>query len=123
MDMHAAYQAACLGRFNVDAFGRLAAAISVVRTALENHQTKIPEAIATLNAAIEVLLAVRVKGDASNVWEITEDERPLVLSGIEMAEHCIGTLDVGLLAATAEQLLQDVYGNADPTIETLELDG
>ena len=108
MDMHAAYQAACAGQFNVIAFGRLAAAISVVRSALEEHQTKLPNAIETLDAAIETLLEVRRKGDRTDVWEITESERPSVLRGIDMAEQCIGTLDVALLAQTAATLLQSV---------------
>jgi len=108
MDMHAAYQAACTGHFNVLAFGRLAAAISVVRSALEEHQTKLPLAIETLDAAIETLLAVRRRGDETDVWEITESERPSVLNGIDMAEQCIGTLDVALLAQTAAKLLQNV---------------
>ena len=106
MDMHAAYQAACLGQFNVTAFGRLAAALSVVRSALEEHQTTLPLAIETLDAAIETLLAVRKKGDETEVWEITESERPSILGGIEMAEQCIGTLDVALLAQTALKLLE-----------------
>jgi len=108
MDMHAAYQAACAGQFNVVAFGRLAAAISVVRSALEEHQTKLPLAIETLDTAIETLRAVRNKGDETEVWEITQNERPSVLCGIEMAEQCIGTLDVALLAQTAAKLLQSV---------------
>ena len=108
MDMHAAYQAACLGQFNVTAFGRLAAAVSVVRAALEEHQTTYPSAIETLDTAIETLLAVRRKGDETEVWEITESERPLILDGIEMAEQCIGTLDVALLAQTAQKLLESV---------------
>jgi len=108
MDMHAAYQAACLGQFNVVAFGRLAAAISVVRASLEEHQTKLPLAIETLDAAIETLLAVRRKGDETEVWEITESERPIVLNGIDMAEQCIGTLDVALLSQTALKLLENV---------------
>jgi hypothetical protein len=108
MDMHAAYQAACLGQFNVTAFGRLAAAIMVVRAALEAHQTKIEGAIETLDAALAVLRDVRTKGDETGVWEITESERPAVLGGIEMAEQCIGTLDVALLSRTAESLLQHV---------------
>jgi hypothetical protein len=108
MDMHAAYQAACAGQFNVVAFGRLAAAISVVRSALEEHQTQLPLAIETLDKAIETLLAVRKKGDETAVWEITESERPTVLDGINMAEQCIGTLDVALLAQTAAKLLQSV---------------
>lgn len=110
MDMRLAYQAACVGQFNVVSFGRLAAAISVVRSALDQRQTKIPLAIATLDAAIETLLAVRKKGDETDVWEITESERPSVLEGIDMAEQCIGTLDVALLAQTAEKLLQEIGG-------------
>ena len=108
MDMHAAYQAACLGQFNVTAFGRLAAALSVVRSALEEHQTTLPLAVETLDASIETLLAVRRKGDETDVWEITESQLPSVLSGIEMAEECIGTLDVALLAQTAVRLLESV---------------
>lgn len=110
MDMHLAYQAACEGQFNVVVFSRLAAAISVVRSALEQKQTKLPLAIETLDTAIETLLAVRKKGDETGVWEITEEERPSVLDGIGMAEECIGTLDVALLKQTAERLLKDVYG-------------
>lgn len=113
MDMRLAYQVACLGQFNVMSFGRLAAAISVVRSALEQSQTKIPLAIDTLDTAIDTLLAVRRKGDESNVWEITVSELPVVLSGIDMAEQCIGTLDVALLAQTADKLLQDVCAGQD----------
>lgn len=113
MDMHAAYQAACLGKFNVIAFSRLAAAVSVVLSALEQHQTKIPLAISTLNTTIETLLAVRARGDTTDIWEITESERPSVLSGIDMAEQCIGTLDVALLERTADMLLQQVYGEQE----------
>ncbi len=113
MDMRLAYQAACVGQFNVTAFGRLAAAISVIRAALEQRHTKIPLAIETLDAAIETLLAVRKKGDETDVWEITDSERPCVLEGIDMAEQCIGTLDVALLAQTAERLFQDVCGGQD----------
>jgi len=109
MDMRLAYQAACIGQFNVVAFGRLAAAISVVRSALEQNQTKIPFAMDTLDAAIETLLAVRRKGDKTDVWEITVSELPVVLSGIDMAEQCIGTLDVALLAQTADKLLRGVF--------------
>ena len=108
MDMHAAYQAACAGQFSVVAFGRLAAALSVVRSSLEEHQTRLPLAIETLDSAIETLLAVRKKGDETGLWEITASERPSVLNGIEMAEQCIGTLDVALLAQTAAKLLQNV---------------
>ena len=71
MDMHLAYQAACLGQFNVTAFSRLAAAISVVRSALERHQTQLPNAIETLDAAIMTLQSVRKKGDETDRWEIT----------------------------------------------------
>lgn len=110
MDMHAAYQAACIGKFNVTAFSRLAAAISVVLSALEQRQTKIPLAIPTLNTAVETLQAVRTRGDSTDLWEINESERPAVLSGIDMAEQCIGTLDVALLEKTAAMLLQQVYG-------------
>jgi uncharacterized membrane protein (DUF4010 family) len=110
MDMHVAYQAACVGKFNVVAFGRLAAAISVVRAALEQNQTTFPLAIETLDTAIALLLAVRRRGDETDVWEIGENELSIVLAGIDMAEQCIGTLDVALLAQTAENLLQDVCG-------------
>lgn len=110
MDMHAAYQAACRGQFNVTSFGRLAAAISVVRTALVQHQTKIQNAVEILDVAIEVLHRVRQKGDETDVWEIAEIDRPAVFDGIDVAEQSIGTLDVALLAETAEQLLQDIGG-------------
>ena len=110
MDMRLAYQAACVGQFNVTAFGRLAAAISVVRSALEQNQTTPSPAIATLDAAIGTLLAVRRRGDETDIWKITECELPIVLSGIDMAEQCIGTLNVALLAQTANKLLQDVCG-------------
>jgi len=110
MDMHLAYQVACAGQFNVTAFGRLAAAVSVVRSALDQKHTKIPLAIETLDAAIVTLLAVRHRGDETDQWEITESERPAVLSGIDMAEECIGTLDVALLEQTAAMLLQDICG-------------
>ncbi|OGT00716.1 MAG: hypothetical protein A3F73_02450 [Gallionellales bacterium RIFCSPLOWO2_12_FULL_59_22] len=106
MDMHAAYQAACMEQFTVEAFSRLAAAISVVRSALEQKQTKIPLAIETLDTAIETLAVVRKKGDETGVWELSESERPPVLDGIGMAEQCIGTLDVALLEMTAARLLE-----------------
>lgn len=108
MDMHAAYQAACIGRFNVTSFGRLAAAISVVRTALVRHETTLQNAIELLDAAIDALQQIRRKGDETGVWEIPESQRLTVLDGINTAEQCIGTLDVALLAETAQQLLQDV---------------
>jgi len=113
MDMHTAYQAACLGQFNVMAFSRLAAAISVVRSALEQKKTKIPLALETLDRAIEELVAVRKRGDDTGIWELVESERPSVFEGIDMAEQCIGTLDVALLAQTAARLLGDVFGEQE----------
>ena len=110
MDMHLAYQAACANQFNVVAFSRLAAAVSVVRSALEHHQTSIPDALDTLNDAVNTLLIVRARGDETEKWEIRENELPSVLKGIEMAEQCIGTLDVTLLEQTAANLLQQIYG-------------
>jgi hypothetical protein len=115
MDMHAAYQAACTGQFNVIAFSRLAAAVSVVLSALEQHQTTIPQAIETLNTAVAALLVVRARGDKTDVWELQENELPIVLNGINMAEQCIGTLDVALLEKTAAMLLQQLYGNQPQT--------
>ncbi len=112
MDMHLPYQAACEGRFSVTAFGRLAAAISVVRSALAQKNTQIPNAIETLDAAIETLVAIRRRGDTTDVWEITEAERPSVLYGIEVAEQCIGVLDVALLAQTAAELFDMMAGGA-----------
>lgn len=111
MDMHSAYQAASMGKFNITAFSRLAAALSVVLAALTQHNTQIPNAIATLDVAVEILQHVRTKGDTTGIWEITADELPAVLSGIEMAEHCIGTLDVALLEQTANMLLKQLYGD------------
>lgn len=108
MDMHLAYQAACINRFSVDSFGRLAAALSVIRAALEQNRTTNPEAVPTLDAALETLLAVRRRGDETDVWEIAESERPAVLAGIDMAEECIGTLDVALLEQMAALLLQQI---------------
>ncbi|MCR4298573.1 MAG: hypothetical protein NUV75_07450 [Gallionella sp.] len=110
MDMHTAYQAACLGQFNIVAFSRLAAAISVIRTALEQKKTKIPLALETLDAAIEILMIVRKRGDETDAWELTEAERPAIIEGVNMAEQCIGTLDVALLAQIADRLLRDVIG-------------
>jgi uncharacterized membrane protein len=105
MDMHLPYQAACSGQFTVVAFGRLAAALSVVRYALEMGQTKILEAIPTLDASLSTMQMVRQRGDETQVWQITEDERPTVLSGIDMAEQCIGTLSVSQLEQAADMLL------------------
>jgi hypothetical protein len=120
MDMHLPYQAACRGKFTVTAFGRIAAAISVVRTALVMHHTSIAGAIEALDAAVEVLLSVRHRGDTTDIWEITEAERPIVLQGIEVAEECIGTLDVSLLERTAALLLQQVSAEPDVAPETLQ---
>ncbi|MDP2761462.1 MAG: hypothetical protein Q8O64_13910 [Sideroxyarcus sp.] len=108
MDMYLPYQAACEGRFSVTAFGRLAAAISVVRTALVQKDTQIPDAVPTLDVTIGILSAVRARGDETNEWEITADERPAVLAGIEVAEACIGILDVALLAQTAVMLQEQL---------------
>jgi hypothetical protein len=110
MDMRLAYQAACAGQFTVVAFSRLAAAIGVVRTALVQKQTQIPLAVETLEGAIATLIAVRQRGDETDVWEITASERPSVLEGIDMAEQCIGTLDVALLEQTAAMLLHLTSG-------------
>lgn len=111
MDMHSAYQAACVGQFSVVSFSRLASAIAVIRSALEQKQTKIPFAVETLDQAIEALVMVRARGDNTDVWEILESERPAVLAGIDMVEECMGTLDVLLIAQTADQLLTEVLGN------------
>ena len=73
-----------------------------------SKKTRIPLAIETLDETIKTLLAVRKKGDETAIWEITESERQSVLIGICMAEQCIGTLDVALLAQTAAKLLQSV---------------
>lgn len=108
MDMHSAYQAACLGQFSVDSFSRLALIIAVIRTALEHKHTKIPLAIETLDAAIETLVIVRKRGDTTDVWEITESERPSVLAGIHMVEQCIGTLDVALIAQIVDTILTGI---------------
>lgn len=110
MDMHLSYQAACIGRFSVDSFGRLAAALAVIRAALEQNQTTNPDAIATLDRALATLLAVRRRGDETDVWEIAESERPPVLAGVDMAEECIGTLDVALLEQMAALLLRQIAG-------------
>jgi hypothetical protein len=108
MDMHLPYQAACGGHFTVTAFSRLATAMSVVRTALGQKNTQFTNAIEILDAAILTLIAVRRRGDATDNWEITEAERPSVLNGIEVAEECIGVLDVALLAQTAAALFDQM---------------
>ncbi|MHB1117170.1 hypothetical protein [Sideroxydans sp.] len=113
MDMHLPYQAACEGRFSVTAFGRLAAAISVVRTALAQKNTQIPDAIDILDKAVETLSIVRARGDSTDVWEIKEDERPSVVAGIEVAEECIGVLDVALLEQTAAMLMNLMATGSD----------
>lgn len=105
MDMHLPYQAACEDRFSVTAFARMAVAISVVRTALVQKNTQIPDAVEILDAAIVTLTNVRARGDATDLWEIKEEERPSVLAGIEVAEDCIGVLDVALLEQTAAMLM------------------
>lgn len=110
MDMHLPYQAACTGHFSVTAFGRLAAALSVVRTALVQKNTQIQDAVPTLDAALGVLQAVRARGDTTGAWEINVDERVPVLAGIEVAEACIGVLDVALLAQTAAMLQAQLAG-------------
>lgn len=104
LDMHTAYQAACLGKFNVELFGRLATAIAVVLTALEHKDSKLPQALETLDAAVAALVQVKKRGDASDVWELTASELPVILDGIFMVEQCIGTLDVALLEQTASEL-------------------
>jgi hypothetical protein len=106
MDMYLPYQAACEGQFSVTAFARLATAISTVRTALVYKHTQIPNAVETLDSAIIVLITVRARGDSTEIWEITETELPTVLSGIQVAEECIGVLDVALLEQTAAALLE-----------------
>lgn len=108
MDMYLPYQAACEGKFSVTAFGRLAVALCVVRSALAQKTTQIPDAIEILDTAITTLTDVRRRGDSTDVWEITEAERPAVLNGIEVAEQCIGVLDVALLAHTAATLFDQV---------------
>jgi len=113
MDMHLPYQAACEGRFSVTAFGRLAAAISVVRTALVQKNTQIPDAIDILDKAVETLSIVRARGDSTDVWEIKEDERPSVVAGIEVAEECIGVLDVAMLEQTAAMLMNLMATGSD----------
>jgi hypothetical protein len=108
MDMHLPYQAACEGRFSLVAFSRLAAAISVVRSALAQKNSQIPNAIETLDATINTLVTIRRRGDSTEVWEITEAELPVVLGGIEVAEECIGVLDVALLAQTAAAIFDEI---------------
>ncbi|MBU3904496.1 MAG: hypothetical protein KKB48_09595 [Gammaproteobacteria bacterium] len=116
MDMHLPYQAACEGRFSVTAFGRLAAAISVVRTALVQKNTQIPDAIDILDKAVETLSIVRARGDSTDVWEIKEDERPSVVAGIEVAEEYIGVLDVALLEQTAAMLMNLMATGSDDQV-------
>lgn len=111
MDMHLAFNAALVDQFNVIAFSRMAAALSVVLAALTRQGTNNPDALSVLNHAVETLQTVRARGDATGIWEIIESERPTVLHGIEMAELCMGTLTVALLEQTAEMLLQQLYGD------------
>lgn len=110
MDMHLPYQAACAGKFSVTGFGRMAAALMIVRSALEQAQTKIPQAMEILDETLMMLQEIRRRGDSTEVWEITEAERPAILNGIQMAEQCIGTLTTAQLAQTADMLLQQVLG-------------
>ena len=91
-------------------FSRLAVAIAVVRTALEHKRTAIPDVIETLDMAIATLAEVRTKGDATDVWELTGEQRPAILDGIDTVEQCIGTLDVALLKRTSDNLLNEVWG-------------
>lgn len=111
MDMHLAYKAASIGQFNVIAFSRLAAAMSVILSALTRHGTNNPDALPILNSAVEILQVVRTRGDTTDKWEINESELPIVLSGVEMAEQCMGTLNVALLEKTANLLLEQLYGD------------
>lgn len=113
MDMRLAYQAARAGQFTVVAFSRLAAAVSVVRSALEQNRTQLPLAIETLDATLVTLVAIRKRGDETGVWALTESEFPVVLDGIDMAEQSIGTLDVALLERTATAILQQMRGEQD----------
>lgn len=108
MEMHLPYMAACNNSFSVNAFGRLAVAICVVRSSLEKRNTQILNAIETLDKAIITLTAIRKRGDSTNVWEITEAERPSILDGITVAEECIGVLDVALLEQTAATLFDQI---------------
>lgn len=114
MDMHLPYQAACAGKFTVVGFGRMAAALMVVRSALEQGNTRIPQAVEILDTALQMLQTIRQRGDSSNVWEITEEERPAILDGIDMAEQCIGTLTTAQLEQTADMLLQQVLSEPAP---------
>lgn len=117
MDMYLPFQAACEKRFSVTAFARLATAISVIRTALVHKNTQIPNAVETLDAAIITLITVRARGDATDIWEIIDTELPSVLSGIEVAEQCIGVLDVALLEQTADALFIQMTDEQPQNIE------
>ena len=114
MDMLLPYEAACEDRFSVTAFARLAMAISVIRCALVHKNTQILNAVETLDEAIVTLTTVRNRGDATDIWEITADERPSVARGIQVAEECIGVLDVALLANTAAMLFDVTAKGIDP---------
>jgi len=119
MDMLLPYEAACEGRFSVTAFARMAMAISVVRCALVQKNTQILNAVETLDEAIVTLTAVRNRGDATDVWEITEAERPSVARGIQVAEECIGVLDVALLERMAAMLFDVTAKGIDPSQEVV----
>ena len=88
----------------MDLFSRLATALAVVLTALEHKHSHLPNAVETLDAAVAALVQIRIRGDATDVWALTEAEFPVVLDGIFMVEQCIGTLDVALLERTAANL-------------------
>lgn len=112
MDMHSAYEAARVGKFSINAFGRLAAAITVVRSALEASKENSLGAIDTLDSTITTLQAIRQRGDLTNVWGITDSERPAIKAGVNMAEQCLNTLDVNLLGQTALRLLQELTADS-----------
>ena len=64
-----------------------------------------PFAVLAISVGLIItLITVRARGDATDIWEIMETELPSVLSGIEVAEQCIGVLDVALLEQTADAL-------------------
>ncbi len=115
MDMHLPYQAACDGQFSVTAFARLALAISVIRCALVHKNTQILNAVETLDEAIISLTTVRNRGDATDVWEITEAERPSIARGIQVAEECIGVLDAALLEKMAATLFEVTANGIEPS--------
>jgi hypothetical protein len=112
LNMHLPYQAACSGKFTVVAFGHLAAALSVVRYALEFFHIKSADAIPALDSALETLHAVRMRGDKSDVWEITTDELPVIQRGIQTAEHCIAIFSTAPLQHASDMLLMHINDTA-----------